>query len=202
MPLGLISSILKYGYLIIFFWVFLQEIGVPTPVPNELVLLFSGYLASIGKMNFVLVMITVISADFIGTSLVYFIFYFLGQYIFKKNFRWLPRDKIERLTKKISERGYWSIYLGRLLPYLRGYASVAAGFLRVKPWVFLPLVLASAATWSGGYVLAGRLLGSEYEVIANKFDAGKIMLAGAVLLIIIFFVWPKISKRLRIKKDA
>ncbi|MCX6740828.1 MAG: hypothetical protein NTY61_00295 [Candidatus Parcubacteria bacterium] len=45
MPHSLAVFITHYGYLAIFFLVFLQEIGVPNPVPNELVLLFSGYLA-------------------------------------------------------------------------------------------------------------------------------------------------------------
>jgi len=49
MSLTLSAYILKYGYIAIFSLVFLQEIGVPNPVPNEVVLLFSGYLSSVGK---------------------------------------------------------------------------------------------------------------------------------------------------------
>jgi membrane protein DedA with SNARE-associated domain len=49
---SLSAYILKYGYMAIFSLVFLQEIGVPNPVPNELVLLFSGYLTSIGQLHF------------------------------------------------------------------------------------------------------------------------------------------------------
>ena len=45
------AYIVKYGYMAIFSLVFLQEIGVPNPVPNEVVLLFSGYLASVGKLD-------------------------------------------------------------------------------------------------------------------------------------------------------
>jgi membrane protein DedA with SNARE-associated domain len=203
MPVALVTYITKYGLIAIFSLVFLQEIGVPNPVPNELVLLFSGYLTSIGTMSFILVMITVVSADFVGTSILYFFFFFLGQRILQKNFRWLPKEKIERLSKRISERGQWGIYVGRLIPYLRGYTSVAAGLLRIKPKIFLPAVLISALTWSGGYAVAGRLLGKGYENLVTKLSAGKIALAGIVLLVFIFFIWPKINYHLksRRKKD-
>jgi len=201
MPPELSDYIIKYGYLTIFSLVFLQEIGVPNPVPNELILLFSGYLASIGKLSFVLVMLTVVLADFIGTSLLYFVFYFIGQRILTKNYRWLPKEKIDRLIKRISQRGQWGIYVGRLIPYLRGYTSVAAGLLRIKPHIFLPVVLGSAITWSGGYAIAGKLLGSQYENLASKISAWKIAVAGAALLVIIFFVIPRISRFIKNKKQ-
>lgn len=78
MPHSLAVFIAHYGYPAIFSLVFLQEIGVPNPVPNELVLLFSGYLAFLGALNFVLVFLTVVAADFIGTSILYLVFYFFG----------------------------------------------------------------------------------------------------------------------------
>jgi len=201
MPPELSDYIIKYGYLTIFSLVFLQEIGVPNPVPNELILLFSGYLASLGKLSFVLVILTVVLADFIGTSLLYFVFYFVGQRILAKNYKWLPKEKVDRLIKRISERGRWGIYVGRLIPYLRGYTSVAAGLLRIKPHVFLPVVLISAVTWSGGYAIAGKLLGNQYESFANKISAWKIAAAGAALLVIILFVIPRTYRFIKNKNN-
>jgi membrane protein DedA with SNARE-associated domain len=46
MPPELILYITKYGYIAIFVLIFLQEIGAPNPIPNEFVLLYSGYLKS------------------------------------------------------------------------------------------------------------------------------------------------------------
>jgi membrane protein DedA with SNARE-associated domain len=66
--------IVAYGYLAIFLFIFLQELGVPNPITNELVLMFSGYLAYTGTLSITKVIITAISADFTGTSILYFIF--------------------------------------------------------------------------------------------------------------------------------
>jgi membrane protein DedA with SNARE-associated domain len=65
------AYIITYGYIAIFSLVFLQEIGIPNPVPNEVVLLFSGYLSSVGKLDYITVLIAVIAADAIGSSLLY-----------------------------------------------------------------------------------------------------------------------------------
>src|SRR5215831_4462469 len=150
--------IAKYGYIAIFSLVFLQEIGVPNPVSNELVLLFSGYLTSLRKLNFITVLITVIAADTLGTSLLYTVFYYFGQFVLQKWSRFIPNRKLAYVTTRVANHSYWSIYIGRLIPFLRGYTSVAAGLLRTPPHIFLPAVLLSAVTWSGGYIIAGRLL--------------------------------------------
>ncbi len=162
--------IAKYGYLAIFVLVLLQELGVPNPVTNEFVLLFSGYLAFAGVLNFWLVFVTAVSADCIGTTILYAVFYAFGEYIMKRRPRWFPISPahIRRIADKISKRPHWGICAGRLIPFLRGYASVAAGILPIPPKIFLPAVIVSAIVWSGGYVLAGKLLGRYWEQVAVR----------------------------------
>lgn len=179
------TYILRYGYLAIFTFVFLQEIGIPNPVPNELILLFSGYLAFVGTLSFPLVFVTVVGADFIGTSILYFVFYFFGVELVKKAPRWFPVRKVDSFKDKITKKGKLGIYLGRLIPYARGYVSIAAGLIRIPPRVFLTMVILSAITWSGGYAIAGRLLGKQWNVLAAKLGAGTMAI---VLLAIILFI--------------
>src|SRR5215831_7131137 len=96
--------IAKYGYIAIFSLVFLQEIGVPNPVSNELVLLFSGYLTSLRKLNFITVLITVIAADTLGTSLLYTVFYYFGQRVLQKWSCFIAADKLACLAKRVSNQ--------------------------------------------------------------------------------------------------
>jgi membrane protein DedA with SNARE-associated domain len=60
MPPEIILYISKYGYLAIFVLIFLQETGVPNPVPNELVLMFSGYLVFTGILHLPLVLLAAV----------------------------------------------------------------------------------------------------------------------------------------------
>jgi membrane protein DedA with SNARE-associated domain len=184
----------------IFSLVFLQEIGVPNPVPNELVLLFSGYLASIGQLNFTAVLLTVITADTIGSSVLYMAFYYCGQRILQKWPHVIPTSKLAYLTARVSHKDHWSIYIGRHLPFLRGYTAVAAGLLKVSPTIFLPAVLLSALTWSGGYVTAGKLLGQEYVKLVSKLAIGKLILVGLAVLCTIGFAGLRLCYWLKNKK--
>jgi membrane protein DedA with SNARE-associated domain len=195
LPDALISYIVEYGYLTIFSLVFLQEIGIPNPVPNELILLFSGYLSSIGQLSFEWVIITVIIADFVGTTSLYFAFYHFGKSIKAKKPRWFPLEKVEKLGKHLSGKGRWSIYVGRLMPFLRGYISVAAGILQIKPKIFLPAVLFSALTWSGGYVILGRVLGKNWDTVSDKLGSGNAILLLIFLIIILFVILPRVISK-------
>src|SRR5215831_7932976 len=107
---ALSEYIATYGYIAIFALVFVQEIGVPNPVPNELVLLCSGYLTSVGKLDLMPVLLTVAAADTIGSTLLYVIFYSIGQRLLQKWSHVLPTRKLAYLTARVSHQDRWSIY--------------------------------------------------------------------------------------------
>ena len=109
MPEEIVSFVTTYGYIAIFVLVFLQEIGLPNPFPNEILLMFSGYLSFKGLLFLPFVIITAFLADFLGTNLLYFIFYTTGAFILKRRPKWFQFSEsvIDRLTKKISNGGQY-----------------------------------------------------------------------------------------------
>ncbi len=187
MPPELAAYITEYGYLTIFLLVFIQELGVPNPIPNELILLFAGYLASIGTLSITGAVLTAVLADAIGTITLYSVFYYCGKVIMKHISRLLPSQKIKQLMAYLSKKGRWGVYIGRLLPLLRGYASVAAGLLRLPPREFIPVVVLSGLTWSGGYVILGYLLGPQWEKVSDYFGFKNslLILLGVVIIYIV-----------------
>jgi membrane protein DedA with SNARE-associated domain len=186
------AYIIKYGYIAIFSLVFLQEVGVPNPVPNELVLLFSGCLISVGELDFIIVWMTAASADIIASSLLYITFYYFGQRLLQKWPRVISPSTLNYLTTRMSHQDRWGIYVGRLMPLIRGYTAVAAGLLKISPGIFLPAVLVSALAWSGGYIIAGKLLGHEYANVVAKLGIGKVALAVFACLCLIGFLGPRV----------
>jgi membrane protein DedA with SNARE-associated domain len=191
--------IAKYGYQAIFLLVLLQELGVPNPVTNEFVLLFSGYLAFSGVLNLWLVLLMAVSADCIGTTILYAVFYRFGEYITEHRPRWFPVSPthIGRIANRISKRQRWGIYVGRLIPFLRGYSSVAAGILLIGPRVFIPAVIVSAITWSGGYVIAGKLLGPYWKQVAAKMGGVESLVLIATLIVIAAVVGRAVVRKNR-----
>ena len=66
-----ISGIIQYGYLAVFLLIFLQEIGFPSPIPNEFVLLFSGYLSYNGIISAPLAILTAIAGDLLAGTILF-----------------------------------------------------------------------------------------------------------------------------------
>jgi membrane protein DedA with SNARE-associated domain len=190
MPASLVHFIALYGYAAIFALIFFQEIGVPNPVSNELILLFSGSLGFTGPLSFPLILLTAIAADFLGAVALYTFFKKFGPGIIAKKPRWLPlsENTIEDLKKPIKRYGMWVVFLGRLLPFARGYAAVAAGLLDVDPKPFLIAVTASALVWSGGFVTLGMIFGGYIAQVEQTTGGIEKILAAAVLLTVIIIV--------------
>lgn len=203
MPSETVAFISRYGYLAIFTLVFLQEVGVPNPIPNELVLMFSGYLTFSGILRFPLVILATISGDFTGTGILYVVFYFFGTYILKLPWSWLrgPQRAILRFKRRIGAKGAWAIFVGRLTPFLRGYTSVVAGLIQMKPKAFLPLAVLSGLTWSLAYVSAGLLLGPYWGRVTGNFGDFRLVVASLVLVMgMLLFLKSYINKKLDQKK--
>jgi membrane protein DedA with SNARE-associated domain len=200
-PEEVVYFITRYGYVAIFILVFLQEIGMPNPIPNELVLMFSGYLSFKGLLYLPSVILTVISADFIGTNILYVIFYNTGTYIMLRKPKWVPLSAttIDRLTRKISEGGKLSIFIFRVTPFTRGYTSVITGLLHIKPRIFLPIALISATTWATIYVLIGYIIGPSWNLFTKNIGNFKYTLLAVfvtiVTMVLIVYYFRKRVKR-------
>jgi len=197
MPASLVHFIALYGYLAIFALIFFQEIGVPNPVSNELVLLFAGSLGFTGPLSFPLIFITAVSADILGATVLYCVFSYFGASLTSKKHRWLPvsPEQVSRFKQPIVRHGAWGVFFGRLLPFARGYAAVAAGLFELRPLYFFLAVFSSALVWSGGFVTVGRLFGGYIAQIENTTGGIEKILIGAIVITALILIVHAILKR-------
>lgn len=192
-----------YGYLAIFILVFLQEIGIPNPVTNELVLMFGGYLSYFHSLSLFKVIITVIAADVSGTCILFFTFYFFGKWLIQHKPKWLPikSGALDGLKRKVNQRRFLGIFIGRLTPFLRGYISIAAGILHIEPKKFVTIVTLSALTWSGGLTAFGWLIAPYWNyVIQNMSVVENIFLLLIVITGLTFAGRYVLKKRIESKR--
>ena len=148
--------ILQYGYTIFFGIILLQELGVPG-LPNEPVLFYLGYLGNRYGLSFPAIFLLVITADTLGSCLLYFIFYHSGGYLMRRKWmqRLLPEQRMEKIRRRIIAGNGLPIFLGKLTPFIRNTIPVAAGLLRIEPIRYSTVIICSAIVWSGGWISAG-----------------------------------------------
>ena len=113
---GLLTNyIITYGYLAIFGIVLLQELGMPG-LPNELVLLYFGYLGRQAGLSYPLVICLVVTADITGSFILYFLFYYGRSWLVRIKPSWIktivdpsrPRLPISRNTSRSNFSWRWA----------------------------------------------------------------------------------------------
>lgn len=164
-----LHNLALYGYYILFLLVFLQEVGVPSPLPNELVLLFSGYMAYSGKLNLLYAILSAFAGDILGSAILFTLFYFFGKQIMKKKPRWIPvsEAKLGNLSAKLQKMGTTGIFLGRLSPFIRGYVSVLSGLMNFHPRKYALIMASTAPLWASFYIASGFLLGPYWKNVSH-----------------------------------
>lgn len=181
----------NYGYLAIFFLIFLQEIGMPNIFPNEILLILSGFLSIKGILYLPFVIITAITADFFGTNLLFFLFYYTGPAITLKLGKWIPAivKRIESFGNKVKSRGLISIYLFRVTPFTRGYTSVITGLFRMSPRMYVPIAFITSILWSTFYVMIGWLLGPAWDLSVFNPDKFRVIMITVFIIMISSNLW-------------
>ena len=202
MPENVVFYVTTYGYLAIFILVFLQELGLPNPFPNELLLIFSGYLTFTKILFLPFVILTALSADFVAANILYFMFYKTGSFILQKKPKWIPLSEktIERLSTKISKGGNVNIFIFRVTPFTRGYTSVISGLIHVHPKIFLPILVFSGITWATFWVITGRLIGPFWNLFEQETGRFKIImlivLAIAICILLLNYFLRKRTRQM------
>ena len=199
MPTELISYIAQYGYFAVFLFVFLQEVGMPSPLPNEFLLLFCGYLAFTGILNLVLVALSVIVADLLAGVILYLVFYFFGALILRNKPKWIPisEQKIMRLTEKINQSGQSGIFVGRLTPFIKGYVTVLCGVLRISPKKFSITLILTSVIWTLFYVCSGFLIGPYWNrIMQSDTDIKSYLIIGSIVIVLIIGVFQYLRSRI------
>jgi membrane protein DedA with SNARE-associated domain len=195
MPEDIVYYVTRYGYLAIFILVFLQEVGFPNLFPNELLLIFAGYLSFTKILILPFVILTAMSADFIAANILYFLFYKTGGYIMNKKPKWFPLSSgfINRLSSKISKKGNLNIFIFRITPFTRGYTSVISGLIHVNPKIFLPIIISSGITWACFWVITGHVIGPFWSQFTNNTDRFRVFMLcllgiGILTVLLVHFI--------------
>lgn len=162
-----LEFLIRYGYVLIFGWVFVEQIGIPLPaIP---VLLAAGALCGMHRMNAVAVL-ALAEVAAVGADLMW---YDLGR---RKGIRVLqflckislePDSCVRRTENVFARSGAKSLLVAKFVPGLNTAAQPLAGIFRMKFWRFLVFDSAGAALYVGTFFGLGYIFRTELESIAG-----------------------------------
>ncbi|MBE8162388.1 MAG: DedA family protein [Bdellovibrionaceae bacterium] len=184
-------SVLK-SYLLIFGVLLLSGLGVP--LPEDVSLITSGILVSLGKMSFLGACVVGFVGVMAGDCILFFLGYYMGKRAFTLPFlkKIFTPKRIKMASEKVNNNSKLICFTARFLPGLRSPIFLTAGTLKVNPLVFLALDGGAALFSVPIWVFVGSLFGNNVDAIL-KFTAkaNSYFLAALFLSITIYFLIKK-----------
>ena len=200
-----------YGYLAIFLLMLVEEAGIPLPLPNEVALMYVGYLAYKGELDANLAALVATLGAASGSAILYTLARRGGRPLLRRYGRFIHLDdeKLDRAEKWVVRLGALGVLLIRLTPGLRIATTAITGILRVPYPVVVAGVVGASLIWSFFWVYLGLWLGDRWEEGARAFERfGRLGLAVVVvaiaLALLIRWLWRRraAARAARTARDA
>jgi membrane protein DedA with SNARE-associated domain len=189
-----------YGYFAIFILMVAESACIP--IPSELTMPLGGALAAGAvpgiHLSLTLVIAVGVAGNLVGSYFAWAVGRYGGQ---SAGRRWgrLHSGGLERAQRWFDRYGGRAVFIGRLLPAVRTFISLPAGFARMQPLRFGLYTVAGCVPWITGLAWAGWAAGGNWHhVTALVQDAGYVAggLVGLLLIAAIIF-WVRARRRRR-----
>lgn len=171
------------------------------PLPSEIIMPFSGYLASTGHFNFLLVSFCGAVGNLIGALLAYALGYWGHERIVRRFIRrwgrWLliSERELDKAEKVLNVYKDWVVLGSRVAPGVRTVISLPCGIARLPLWRFVILTFFGSLVWSAFLAGIGYFLGKNWESIQGFFHKLDLILVLIVLSAIGIYIFYKLRDR-------
>jgi membrane protein DedA with SNARE-associated domain len=184
-----------WGYLAVFGLSFISAMGIP--VGSELALIYGGVLASgqvpgeMHPLNLAGVILVGIAGELLGALAGYAIGMYGGRPLVDKAGKYvlLTHKDLDNAEAWFAKRGEPFALLGRFVPLLRSWVSLACGLGEMALGKFVAFSFIGIAIWTTALVSLGYSLGSSYKHVLNAFSsAGYVLGALFVVAVVVAIV--------------
>ncbi|HVW76642.1 MAG TPA: DedA family protein/thiosulfate sulfurtransferase GlpE [Alloacidobacterium sp.] len=199
MPVAL-SFFIKYGYIILFMWVMIEQIGVP--IPSAPLLITAGTLTATHKLSLLPALLAILLGCLVSDT----IWYLMGKRYGGAVVKLLCRLSMESNTcvKKtevyFSKNGARALLLAKFIPGLSTVAPPIAGQISMPLHHFLAYDAAGSLLWALAFTLGGRFFGDVLKhsnIVSSVSHATGVLF---ILLLIGFLVYRFFRQRAFIKE--
>lgn len=174
-----------YGYAAIFGLLVLGIVGLP--VPDEWLLVFSGFLAFSGRLS----LPGVLASAFLGSACGITCSYLLGRTVglpllHSKLGRYahISDRQIQRVHDWFNRIGHWALFVGYFIPGVRHFTALVAGTSCLEYRAFAAYAYSGALVWVCAFVFIGYHFGENWRAVLALVEAN-LRLASAIGLGII-----------------
>ncbi len=189
----IIHVINQLGYAGVFVLMAIESACVP--LPSEVIMPFSGYLATKGVFNLWLVAFVGAIGCVAGSLIVYLVSAWGGRPFLERYGPYLliSRHDLDSADRLFKRHGDLIIFIGRMLPVVRGYISIPAGIARMSLWRFNLYTFVGSFLWCLLLAWVGVKLGEHWDTIGGLFHRFNLAIVALLIAGFIWYVWRHIK---------
>lgn len=191
-----ISIVEKAGYPGLFSVMMLGNLGVP--VATEFVMLSAGALAATGHFSSVwAVGLIATLGELVGNSILYAVGYAGGRPFVVRFGRYVKLDikKLDAFHRYYDRYGNITVFVCRLLPFVRGLSALPAGVSRMQKRYFFTYTLAGSGLFCFGLAYLGDVFGHHLDEIAPHVHQISLALIVLMVVAVIGFVVFRVTRK-------
>jgi membrane protein DedA with SNARE-associated domain len=164
----------QYGYIAVFVLMLAESACVP--IPSEVIMMFGGALAAGAVAGAHPLLIGVFAAGVLGNVAGSYISWAVGKYAGQAAIRrWgrrvgIREHEIDKATVWFERHGPVAVLIGRVIPVIRTFISLPAGFADMPAGMFGLYTTLGAVPWTAALAIAGYALGANWENVATDFN--------------------------------
>jgi len=178
--------ITQYGYLAVFLLMLAESACIP--IPSEVIMLFGGALAAGAVPGAHPSLLGIIVAGVLGNLAGSYVAWAVGKYAGQAAVhRWgrrvgIREHDIDRATAWFERHGDAAVLFGRLVPVVRTFISLPAGFAAMPANRFGLFTTLGCIPWTAALGIAGYALGANWQSVANGFHGPTYAIAGIIVV--------------------
>jgi membrane protein DedA with SNARE-associated domain len=182
----------QYGYFAVFVLMLAESACIP--IPSEVIMMFGGALAAGAVPGAHPALFGVFAAGVLGNVAGSYLSWAVGKYAGQAAIRhWgrrvgIREHEIDKATAWFERHGPVAVLVGRVIPVIRTFISLPAGFADMPSSVFGVYTTLGAIPWTAVLAIAGYALGANWEHVANDFHGPTYAIAGVAVIAIVVVV--------------
>ena len=190
--------ITQYGYLAVFVLMLAESACIP--VPSELIMLLGGALAAGAVPGAHPSLVGIIIAGVLGNVAGSYVAWAVGRYAGQAAVRrWgrrvgIREGEIDRSTAWFERHGNAAVLVGRVIPVVRTFISLPAGFAAMPPVRFGVYTTLGCIPWTAALGIAGYALGANWQSVANGFHGPTYAIAGILVAAVVVAVAVRVRR--------
>lgn len=195
------TFITHYGYAAILVLMLAESACIP--IPSEVTMMLGGALAAGAvagaQLNLAAVVAAGVAGNVVGSYLAWAVGRYAGDVAWRRLGRYVGlRDRdIDTAQRWFDRHGAAAVFIARLLPAVRTFISLPAGFARMRPVRFGLYTTAGCIPWTLGLAVAGYQVGANWRAIADAFHGPTLLIAAIVAAAVIAAIVVVLHRRRR-----